>query len=258
MSLKFSLLVPTRDRHDKLRRFLDSVYKMTTKKNNLQILIGCDSCDRASQDLSNQLKKQYERQMNIEVYVRSRSEMLNEDYYNWLGHKATGDLIWILADDLELTTPGWDTIVSNSVEHFFEQHPDKVVCCSMLDNTPPPSHKLPKFPCFPMFSVRAREYCGWLLHPKVPTWGADYISYCIYKPIGRLLEFHDRNYINHISWHNKQERPDSTSKRIGNIFNKLKMVPHHNTDRILAEECPKIRNEIMDKIKAFNHQKQEA
>ena len=250
--MKFSLLVPTRGRPERLAAFVESVYTQTTHKKNIEILFAADEDDIESQNNVRAIMAKFERQIEMSLHTRPQSEMLNNDYYNWLGDFATGDMIWILADDLLLIQPDWDTVVTREVESFFNAHPDRVVCVSIRDNTPPPSHRLPKFPCFPMFSREAKDACkGWYLHPKVPTWGADYVSYCIYQPIGRLLEIQDRNYLNHISWHTKQCDVDATNHRIGAIFNRLKGVWHHNTDRILAEEVPNIRNEVMDYINAF-------
>lgn len=256
--MKFSLLVPTRDRHNKLRTFMDSVYKTTTHKKNLEVLFVCDDDDRASHTLVTELIGQYGRSIEMKLLKRPRTEMLNEDYYNWSARQSTGDMIWVLADDLILMAYGWDDIIVAGVEKFAEKYPDKIFCCSIMDNTPPPSHKIPKFPCFPMFTREAMVAQGdWILHPKVPTWGADYITYCIFKPIHRLLEFKDRNYLNHVSWHNKQEEPDEINKRIGSIFNKLKGVPQYSTDRILEQEVPAIRNEVKQKILDFSSCSQE-
>ena len=170
--MKFSLLIPTRDRHKKLHTLLESIYKTTTHKKNLEILFVCDNDDKASQTQVNSLISQYGRSMDMHLHTRERSEMLNEDYYNFLARKATGDMIWVLADDLILTAYGWDVIVAREVESFMLKHPDKIFCCSIMDNTPPPSHKIPKFPCFPMFTQEAKKALGnWILHPKTPTGG---------------------------------------------------------------------------------------
>ncbi len=247
--MKFSLLIPTRERVNMLDRFLQSIYQHTTRKKNLEILIAVDDDDTGSLLKVKELQSRYERTMEIQMYIKTqRSEMLNNDYYNWLGAKATGDMIWVLADDLQLVSPDWDTHITNEVNAFFKKNPDRIVCVSIKDNTPPPSHNHPKFPCFPMFSREARDACGWLLNPMTPNWGADFIAYKIYKPIERLLEIHDKNYINHISWHTKQVAVDETNKRIGQIFNKLKMIPKYNTDRAISEEVPVIRKKLSNII----------
>lgn len=245
---KISILIPTCNRPTLFQNCIQSISQNTKQLENLELLVIVDNTDDPTQDYVRKVMSQY-RNIAITMLLRERSELLNEDYYNWAGRQATGDLIWIFADDLVVVAPNWDEVVQREVESFTKKYPDMVFCVSIKDNTPPPSHRLPKFPCFPMFTKQCLPALGgWYLHPKVPTWGADYITYCIFQPIERLLELHDRNYINHVSWHTKQVEVDGTNKRIGEIFNKLKMIPHHNTDRILSEEVPVIRGKLLDYV----------
>jgi len=251
--MKFSLLVPTRDRREKLNRFIKSIYTTTTSKNKIEVLIACDDNDLGSQAHVKNIMLQYERQLDIKLFTRPQTEFINRDYYNWLAEKATGELLWVLADDLELTQHDWDSETRSAVENFLQDKPDRVVCVSLKDNTPPPSHRLPKFPCFPMFTREAITACGWMLNPMTPTWGADYIAYVIYNHIGRLLELHTKVYLTHHSYHTHVEaKPDSTNKRVGEIFNRLKMRPEYNTDKFISEECPVYQNKILNYIKDFN------
>jgi|WetSurSiteA1Bulk_404760.scaffolds.fasta_scaffold06136_4 hypothetical protein len=253
MNYKISLLVPTRERANLFKGFLHSVYQTTHHKENIEILIMCDDDDKFSQEYVGRAIQELGSQMNVTLHTRPRSEMLNENYYNELARKASGDLLWVMADDLVIVKPGWDDDVQREAESIFFKYPDRILCFSIRDNTPPPSHKLPKFPCFPMLTKEARQALGgWILHPKVPTWGADFITYCIFQPIDRLVELHAQNYINHISWHNKQVKIDAVNERIGSIFNKYKMVPHHNTDRIIDEEVNNIRLQLKECIKQYN------
>jgi len=249
-----SMLVPTRERPHMLENFIQSVLLNTKFIENINIYFICDDDDTLTQEHVEIIKKRTP-QVEIHLLCRPRSEMLNEDYYNFAARQADGDLLWILADDLIIVQPNWDEHVDRVAQSAFNAWPDRVVCFSLRDNTPPPSHKIPKFPCFPMLTPQAmKSLGGWILHPKVPTWGADYVTYCIFEPIGRLIQLHDTNYLNHVSWHNKQVAVDHINERIGQIFNKLKMISHHNTDRIIAEECPAIRGHIKDYIKSLAEQ----
>lgn len=243
--MKISILVPTRERPDKLKNFLECLYKDTHKKKNIEILIAVDNDDPTYNQVESIISSSNARFFaDCRIVRRNRSEFLNRDYYNWMADQATGDLIWCLADDVTTVRNGWDTIVIEHVQRFFEQHPDRIVCVSIKDNTPPPSHRLPKFPCFPMFSREAINALGWMLPPNIPTWGADYIIYTIYHPLGRVLQIHDQNYINHVSWHTKQIEVDATNERIGAIFNKMKMIPEHNTDKMIAVDVPILRDKL--------------
>ncbi len=252
---KFSLLVPTRERIKLAAGFMNSVFRNTTNKEDIEVLFVCDDDDTGSQNYVEQFKKTYG-SIDIKLYTRPRTEFINADYYNWLADKAEGELFWVLADDLELVQPNWDVTVYQNYLTYINDKIDKVVCLSIKDNTPVPSHTMPKFPCFPMFTREAKDFFGWILHPTTPNWGADYICYMIFKPCGRLLEIHDTNYINHISWHTKQVKPDHINQRIGNIFNKLKMIPKYNTDRALSEEVPQLRKKLESYINDFRVNKE--
>ena len=241
--MKVSFLIPTR-RTKWQQKLIENIYKQTSDKKNIEILFAVDEDDGSSIQNLNGLKGKFWN--NIKIYKRPRTKFINNDYYNWLAEKATGELLWVYADDLLLTEPNWDIKILPLIDKFLSEpkRKDRVACMSIRDNTPPPSHRLPKFPCFPMFTKEALKALGWLFYPDIPNWGADYVTYQTYNPVGRLLEIMDRNYINHVSYHTKQVPMDEVSKRLGSIFNALKMVPKHNTDRILSETVPRFRRKL--------------
>ena len=104
-----------------------------------------------------------------------------------------------------------------------------------------------------MFPKETLEYLGYLLYPQVPNWGADFVAYCLFHPLERILEINDKNYLNHISYHTKQVPTDAVGERIGAIFNSKKMRYEHNTDRIIGEEIPLIRKQVAQYIQDFHY-----
>lgn len=244
---KFSLIIPTRDRAILFHRCIEAIWTHTTHKNEIELVVICDNDDPASIAYVENAKSKWP-QLDMRLITRDRTEFSNRDYYNFGGDQATGELIWIFADDLELTKFNWDEIIWSGYQGFKVGRPDNCFCFSIKDNTPPPSHTLPKFPCFPMFTRECRALFGWYLHPSPPNWGVDYIAYKIFQPLDRITQFHEDNYINHISYHNHQVKEDETSLRIGRIFNRLKMRPEHSTDRILGEEVPMLRAKLAKQI----------
>jgi len=257
--MQIDLLIPTRKRPSMLRHFVESVDKVTTDKDCITLNYIVDNGDPETIPYVKEIKDQFKHIKSEIHYVDRQNDIwefnLNEQYYNHVAKKVKGDLLFVVADDLELTSPGWDEDVKTEVENFNKKWPDKIYSVSLLDNTKPPSHKLPKFACFPMYTREACEALGWILHPQIKTWGADYISYVIFQPIDRLLVLHDKNYINHISFHTKQVEVDETNKWIGMVFNQTKMRGGKHgmplTDTIIALECPAIRNELKQKIMNF-------
>jgi len=244
----FSFLIPTRERTHMLTDLFESLIKTTHDLSLIEILFAVDTDDDRTKEFLETSIVKYKDILDIKYYLRERSILLNEDYYNWLAKKATGQFFWILGDDVSFTKEGWDIEIKIGLDAFCEAHKDTIVCASIHDNTPPPSSKLPKFPCFPLFSRKVLEINGFLLHPKIPTWGADYVSYVTFEPIKRLLEFKNGCYLNHKSWHTRQVEVDNVNERIGYIFNQLKNVPHHNIQRIIEEEIPTIRGKMKDFI----------
>ena len=248
--MKFSLILPTRDRHALFQRCIASIYSHTAKKNEIEILVICDNDDPGSTLYAQDAIRQYPA-LNMKLLMRDRSEFSNRDYYNWAADQSSGELVWIFADDLEIVKFNWDVVIWDGYQHAKKTRPDNCLCLNIRDNTPVPRHDMPKFPCFPMFTRECRNLFDWYLHPAPPNWGTDYICYQIFQPLDRLIPFQDDNFINHISYHTHQVETDETGLRIGRIFNRLKMRPEHNTDRILSEEVPKLREKLQKHINSF-------
>ena len=262
--MKIDLLIPTRKRDGLLRGFVESVDKMTTDKDCITLNYMVDNGDQETEPYVKALVDQYKHIKSEIHYINRQNDIwefnLNEQYYNYVARKVKGDLLFVVADDLELTSLGWDQDVITEVTNFTVKYPDKIFCISLLDNTKPPSHKLPKFACFPMYTKEARDalqktHCGGILHAAIKTWGADYISYVIFQPIDRLLIMHNKNYINHKSFHTKQVEVDETNEWIGKVFNQTKMRGGQRgmplTDTLIAFDCPKIRNDLKEQIKQY-------
>ena len=251
---KKTLIIPTRDRPKMFHDCLATINQFTANKQDLEILVIADDGDTATQEYVKAGMSAFPG-IGIKMLTRPWSDHSNRDYYNWAADQSTGDLIWVFADDLMICVNNWDLMLDTVVSNYQKAHPDNVFCVSVRDNTPPPSHRLPKFPCFPMFTRPAMAALGWILHPKPKNWGVDYINYKIFgPPLNRICELHDRNYINHVSYHTHQVPSDATAIRIGQIFNQSKMIPHHNTDRILAEEVIPIQEQVKAYIEKVQHE----
>jgi len=238
--VEFSLLCPTRERKNERNRFLISLVNTINNFDNVEILFAVDKDDIETQkDIEHSISTFS--QLKIKMFVRNRSIFLNRDYYNWLTGFANGNYYWITGDDLIFMSKDWDYYLLQRIKEYTITRQDRIFCIGPKDNTPRPSDKLPHFPCFPILTKEAVYALGFALHPNAPTWGADFITFKIFSDnhLNRMLIIDDRVFINHVSWHTRQVSEDPVNKRIGGIFNKLKMIPLFNTDRILAEEVNK-------------------
>ena len=238
--MQFSLLVPTRERLVEVSRLFQSLLLTVQNPSEVEILLAIDKEDtRTVQYLPNLLTK-YEMFKIRPFYKSSSGEFvfINRDYYNFLAEQAVGKYIWVSADDLEYKVPGWDVRIANYIETYLHNKPDRIMCAGVKDNTPKPSPHLPQFPCFPLITREAFQYFKFVLHPFIPTWGADYLIYVLYQGAGRYHIINDEVYINHISYHTKQCEADKTTVRIGHTFNRLKMMQVHNVDWHAANTVP--------------------
>ena len=229
--MKFSLICPTRQRIKGIERMLQSILDTATNVDEMEILFAVDEDDQPTLQFFGILSHQhlYDK-LNIQYFARPRSEFTNRDYYNWLAEKTTGDYIWVIADDLVFLIDKWDEIISCYLDTYLSDKQDKICCVGIKDSTPKPKASLPNFPCFPLVTKEAFQFFGFILHPQIPTWGADYLLYLLYTGAGRYLEIQDQVYLNHISWHTHQAPEDATSANIRQIFGRLQHTQEYNVD----------------------------
>ena len=239
-----SILCPTRDRIVERDRFLKSINDTISYPQNIEILFAVDKDDVKTRQILPETIKKYHN-LNIKYFIRNRSLFLQRDYYDWLCGMADGDFYWMLGDDVVFLVPNWDVIINRKIAEILSLIPDRIMCLSIADNTPKPKETLPPFPCYPLVSKEAVNVLGFIAPPEIPNWGADYAIYQIYQPIGRLYTLNDRIYLNHISSHTKQVKDDNVAKRVGDIFNTLKMLPQYNIDRIVKDRIPLYRNQLV-------------
>ena len=183
--LKFSIILPTRNRVEPLKKLIESIHETTNRPDQIEVLIICDGDDLESLQALNQLVDEY-KVLNISRYVRARSDFINEDYYNYLARKTKGKFIWVSADDLIFQVKNWDLIIWEKLTEYLLDKPDRLVCANILDNTPgpgnPPANKN-EFPCFPLFSREVIQQLGFILAPQLPTWGADRYAYRLFSQV---------------------------------------------------------------------------
>lgn len=141
--IRYSFLLPTRERPDLVARFFDSIVETTERLDDLEIVLCADQDDRASQQIADDrlnLKK-------VVVPPGLTMGRLNNACYR----ASTGRFVMGVNDDLILRTPGWDT----TIRDVLGETPDDVALIHVNDLLY--KHQLC---CFPMLSRRACEAIG--------------------------------------------------------------------------------------------------
>lgn len=226
----FSLLVPTRKRISYLNQYLESVAQTVKCPQRITVLIAYDDDDSETASFMKTVKTY---PFKIRWCKRGRSNFLNQDYYNWLARQSfseDSDYYFANADDIRYVVMEWDNIIESKIEMFCNNKPDRLIGIGVKDNTPKPKPTLPQFPCFPLVTKESFNYFGFLLHPFIPTWGADYLFYLLYTGADRYLPIDDRIYMHHMGIHTHTGPKDETAQHIEKVFNTLKMNPKHNVD----------------------------
>jgi hypothetical protein len=251
----FSLLCPSRERPEGLQRMLESLQKTIGQKDQVEILIAIDEDDIVNQTfLTRQLARF--KDLDIHIHQRPRSEFLNRDYYNWLAAKAKGDYLWASGDDLVYLVDGWDLRLKPIIETYLSDKPDRIFCASIKDSTPKPKELkgpdgLPiPFPCFPLIPRESFKALGFLLHPEIPTWGADYALYMLYKGVDRVLVIDNFTYIDHVSHHTYagEVKQDVVNKRIELIASKYNVQAGDGNSGIFVRRHVPKQIETLKKI----------
>src|SRR5262249_47778852 len=116
-----SLIVPTRQRPDRLRRLLASLADTTARPEALEVILVIDSDDADS------LQVTEDRLASKHVVVPSGQTM---GALNMAGYDASrGRYLMLLNDDVIARTPGWD----NAVRSCFAAYPDEILLVHVND-----------------------------------------------------------------------------------------------------------------------------
>ena len=119
--IRFSLIVPTRKRTQRLRRLLDSIAATSRSPRQIEVIAVIDSDDTGSMSFS------YTEIAYHPVIVSPGQTM---GALNLAGYRATaGQYLMLLNDDVVVRSPGWDA----ELEQVFTAWPDGIVLAHVND-----------------------------------------------------------------------------------------------------------------------------
>ena len=248
----FSLLVPTRNRPDYLRAYLESIDKTVKYPSRIFVRIIYDDDDSVTHNLIPTIPNY---KFKIYWHKRGRSNFINSDYYNFGCNNSfseENDYLFANADDVRYVQMEWDAIIESKIEMYCNNKPDRLVGVGVKDNTPKPKPSLPQFPCFPLVTRESFNHFGFILHPTLPTWGCDYLFFLLYTGADRYLPIDDKVYMHHMGIHTKTGPKDETACHVEKVFNTLKGNPKHNVDFIRDNTIPKQVDEFRKYLSNLN------
>ena len=183
--MRFSLLIPSRERPEMLKKLLIGLRATTKNIDEVEILVKIDNDDPKIQEYRNSLKNIGFR---VRVFIEDRNPNLSEEYYNFMAKKASGDYIWALNDDIEVISEDfWDEYIENIVEKH--QIKGKIA----YFNIGVRGHSQVLFSPFPMVSRETVDAFGYLHNKLMVNWDADIVLWNLFNCL-RDKYGHDRLY----------------------------------------------------------------
>jgi hypothetical protein len=195
----FSVIAACRGRHDLLRKFVHSVFATAARPESVELFIMTDDDDaetgRVVEDIVSANPG-----WTIVLRSRPRSPYLNRDYINAAAASARGKYLWVLGNDVEIATPGWDRTLKEGVERFLWDKPDRLAYVFIDDELH--KHSESGGCCFPLVTRESVAALGFFMPPEYTTWGADHWLWVIYSGLkkNRIVDIRSvtaRHYSHH-------------------------------------------------------------
>ena len=114
--MNISLIVPTRNRPEQLRKLITSAYETASDPDNVEFCFYIDNDDTVSEEVILSFNNKNIKYMIGERYILA-------SLWNDAFELATSDIFWHGNDDIIFRTPGWDKAVLEA----FETYDDKIV-----------------------------------------------------------------------------------------------------------------------------------
>jgi len=113
-----SVLIPERGRPEMLNRLVYSLFEKAADDRRFEVLVAIDEDDPAwHRDSLDRQLGHWALSSQAKVEVGPRPKTLGEKL-NILAAKASGDILWFIANDYEMLTEGWPRIVREAVAKF--------------------------------------------------------------------------------------------------------------------------------------------
>ena len=120
-----SILIPTRNRVNKLKKCLDNLFKTCYDKYNFEVLCGVDNDDCETIDF---LDEYIINHPNVKYFLFEKGGYKNiYKISNYLALQSSGHFLFLYADDSEIISYNWDLVI--------KEHNNKIITLNPLVNS---------------------------------------------------------------------------------------------------------------------------
>lgn len=225
----FSFILPTRDRVDLVERFFSSIKENTSDISNLEIIIGCDADDLASQNIE-------DAELNIKKIIFPESAKNMGEFNNLCYQQASGKFVMLVNDDLILRTKNWD----KKILKVTADYPDDILLIHVNDLL-----FKEKLCCFPMVSRKACKLINNICPSEYVRYRIDDHIYDIYSQLAYIG--YDRiKYLPNIIFEHKNHTEDKNAVDNQNTFTNDGKVYSAN-EEIMKKDVAIFDNSMADR-----------
>lgn len=199
---KISLLIPSKQRVDKLSRLINSLLSKTTYIDRIYILVLIDENEKDKEDYL-KLILEFEKKVNIKIFVKD--EKTHNIRNNYLAEQIDSDLYFPMNDDVIFIMNNWDTYIDTMESYTPNNKPYSIWC--KTDRKYPYLHS--DFPIVNKLWYKKLGYIGNLhLYGYIDTW------ICELSKITKLFILSNKQFLDHLNVENSNNNdvPDKTYK----------------------------------------------
>ena len=190
---KLGIFICTRNRIEGLSSLLDSIFSKCKDADSLDVWIGFDHDDEATESFIKSTKHPVSHHIN---HSKSATCIIcNEEYVN--RHKdviqpmvdsSQADYHWVLNDDVVIETDAFDFIIEQSIESFLQNKPDRIfygmpniffvdkngiICSEFIEDTFNKKTFATEYSCYPVLTKQTSDAIGYFLPTEFATNTAD-------------------------------------------------------------------------------------
>ena len=203
MKNKISFVFPSRKRPRKAIKTIENLFNKSKIPENIEVVFVFDSDDQGS--ANEILESQIAKTNNVKHVMVEREEQNFGELYNIGFNETTHDIIGIIADDLDIQTNDWDSMILEKCNMF----PDDIYLIS-------PDDGMRAMATHFFVSRKVVETMGFLQPPWFVADFGDMWYTEVFQNIGRFICSYDVRFIHmHYSYgkSDKDEAYEDASKR---------------------------------------------
>jgi glycosyltransferase involved in cell wall biosynthesis len=219
---KISVVIPTRNRVSLLLKCLDSFIQKSNADVPFEFVLVVDFDDVQTIAAINNLvnDKLY---TNIICVTTFRSSFMQRDYNNLGVDVASGDLIFVLNDDVEMVTQDWNSLIYQ--KYLSIKTEDDIHLLAVADNSHPVNIQNGvdggNGSAFPVITKTFTKLFDGAFYPDIYMWGADFFLNDVFKSIERKHMCHEVSVF-HNACHGHAKSRETDDKSEAEVVNFLK------------------------------------